>query len=108
MCGTSLFLLHSGLLLKVVEPIGGTVGKPASIFCQFLIQTGTGTSIILRDGVTRTVLNPSKRFRLGMVNTTHKEYIVTEVRKTDAGWTVLCAVSEIFSSPATFRVPCKT
>ena len=99
------FFLFS-VQISVVEPLGGILGEPASIFCQSHATNVNPNAFVLRDADDLTVIY-SNRFRLGLLNATHVEFILSEVQMSDNGTRFVCGFHEFNSFPATFTASCK-
>ena len=61
--------------ISVVEPLRGILGEPASIFCQSHATNVNPNAFVLRDADDLTSIHTSNRFRLGLLNATHVEFI---------------------------------
>lgn len=92
-----------------MEPLGGLLGEPTSIFCRSYADNINANGLVLRNAEDLTLVyafGPS-RFRTGLLNATHSEFILREVRISDNGTRFVCGFHEFTSFPATFIVTCK-
>lgn len=83
--------------ISIVEPLTGIIGQPASIYCQLGI--GNTSLLLLR-------LNGEEisdlRFTTGVINTTHREFIMNPVQIGDNGAHFSCAIAGFNSASGIF------
>jgi hypothetical protein len=92
-------------LIELVEPIEGLVGGSTRFYCR--LHAGGESSVnivILRDSGVIVPVGTNHQFQLGSRNSTHREFIMTNIRESDDGRTFTCSISELNSYPVSFRV----
>lgn len=85
----------------LVEPLQGIVGQPTSIFCQVIEHQDSSITFILVDGSS---INTDPRFKDGIVNATHREFIIDPTLSSDDGRIFTCNIFSFSSLPVAFTV----
>jgi hypothetical protein len=92
-----LFYYFSGPI-SVVEPITGFIGRSTSIFCQ--LSLGSTSDIYLQKNGMPT--SADSRFRPGINNVTHREFILMPVQGRDNQALFSCGIEEVVSPAVVF------
>jgi hypothetical protein len=81
------------------------VGDSASLYCQ--LHAGGASNInlfILRESGQVIPVGTNHQFQSGSQNSTHREFIMTNIQESDDGRTFTCSIGDLNSRPVSFRL----
>ena len=98
------------MVITLLEPLEEVEGESLNIVCQVL--GGGAQSLAMKEdigGGKQVTLNTAveSRFRSRMYNSTHKEFILSPLRREDTGRSFTCDFEEFSSKPYILMVSCK-
>ena len=85
--------------ISLLQPLEGTVGREARVYCR--LNRGTGASILILR-INGQLAITDKRITTGTTTATQKEFIINPVLLSDDGAIFNCGAAEIMSPPVTF------